>query len=458
MQDWISTRFSAFGERAIYQTADDACSYASFIDKIRKWDERLKEWNIQSGDRVGLIADYHIDVVALLISLMHRRCIVVPLSPEDKPLLKTRLAITDANKIIRFSSSIGNKESAECETLVFDGNVNAITQKLTDQCKAGLIIFTSGSTGNSKAVLLDFEAMTKKYASSVGRSFKTLLFLKLDHIGGLNTLFSVIFNGGTIVTSESRNVVDICRCIEQCRVELLPTTPSFLNMLLLSNMHHDFDLSSLEIVTYGTEVMPSSTLASINQIFPDVKIKQTYGLSELGILSTQSESSESKWMKLGGVGFKLRVVDDVLWIKSDQAMLGYLNAPSPFDKEGWYNTGDRVEVRGDYFNVLGRESEIINVAGEKVFPIEVENYLLTIKNVKDVLVREKKSPIVGALIWAEFILYEDEELSDFRERITKDCRAQMASFKVPGLITISSSKSFVGSRFKKMRTVSAQTA
>ncbi len=76
--------------------------------------------------------------------------------------------------------------------------------------------------------------------------------------------------------------------------------------------------------------------------------------------------------------------------RSESAMLGYLNAPSPFDEDGWYDTGDQVETDGEYIRILGRKSEIINVGGEKVFPAEVESVFLEIPNVRDVLITAEK--------------------------------------------------------------------
>lgn len=253
------------------------------------------------------------------------------------------------------------------------------------------------------------------------------------------------------MASPSRRAKEICNCIEKFNVELLPTTPSFLTMLLMSNMYKSYDLSSLKIITYGTEVMPNSTLAGLNQILPEVILKQTYGLSELGIFSTKSKASRSNWMKIGGKGIDIKVKDDVLWIKSDQAMLGYLNAESPFDEDGWYNTGDKVEVDGEYFRILGRESEIINVAGEKVYPIEIESFLLTLDNVNDVVVRGKDSPITGKIIWAEFVLGEDEDVATFKKRVIEKCQNYFPAFKVPRLITITNHDRVIGSRFKKNR-------
>src|SRR5690606_3810396 len=193
---------------------------------------------------------------------------------------------------------------------------------------------------------------------------RAITFLLFDHIGGINTLLYYLSNGGTIVTVQDRSAHAVCAAIERHRVQVLPTSPTFINLMLVSGAHRSFDLSSLELITYGTEVMPESTLARLNRELPHVQTQQTYGLSELGILRSKSKSSDSLWVKIGGEGFETRVVDGMLEIKAKSAMLGYLNAPSPFTEDGWFKTGDAVEVDGEYIRILGRKSELINVGGE----------------------------------------------------------------------------------------------
>ena len=69
----------------------------------------------------------------------------------------------------------------------------------------------------------------------------------------------------------------------------------------------------------------------------------------------RSKASDSLWMKMGGDSHhQTKVVDGILYVKSDMAMLGYLNAEAPFDEDGWYNTGDHVEVDGEYYLIQGR--------------------------------------------------------------------------------------------------------
>ena len=190
------------------------------------------------------------------------------------------------------------------------------------------------------------------------------------------------------VCLNDRSPSNVCESIEKAKATLLPTSPSFLNILLLSGNTVKYDLSSIELITYGTEVMTLSLLEKISKLFPQTKLKQTYGLSELGVLRSKSQQESSTWVKIGGEGFSIKVIDNTLWIQSEYNMVGYLNAPSPFDEEGWMCTGDQVEVQGEYLRILGRQSDLINVGGQKVFPAEVESVLQEDENVKDALVYE----------------------------------------------------------------------
>src|SRR5262249_44740097 len=155
------------------------------------------------------------------------------------------------------------------------------------------------------------------------RGWRTVLFLMMDHFGGVNTLLSVLAYGGVSICLEERSPEAVCRAIARARAELLPTTPTFLNMILASGARRHHDLSSVRMITYGTEPMPHSTLQRVREIFPDAELKQTYGLSELGVLHSQSPDPSSLWVRIGGAGFETRVVNGVLHIRSNSSMVGY---------------------------------------------------------------------------------------------------------------------------------------
>jgi acyl-CoA synthetase (AMP-forming)/AMP-acid ligase II len=155
-------------------------------------------------------------------------------------------------------------------------------------------------------------------------------------------------------------------------------------------------------------------------------------------------------MKVGGEGFETRVVDGLLEIKARSAMLGYLNAPSPFTEDGWFRTGDAVEVDGDYIRVLGRRSESINVGGEKVYPAEVENTLQAMDGVKEVVVSGERNAITGAVVKARVRLETAETVGEFRVRMRAFCEGRLPRFKIPQKVVLVADE-LASERFKKIR-------
>jgi acyl-CoA synthetase (AMP-forming)/AMP-acid ligase II len=220
----------------------------------------------------------------------------------------------------------------------------------------------------------------------------------------------------------------------------------------MSEAYKNYDLASLKLITYGTEPMPLSTLERLKKTFPNIKLQQTYGLIELGVLRSKSKSDDSLWVKIGGEGFETRVIDGLLEIKAESAMLGYLNAPSPFTEDGWFITGDLVEVEGEYVKILGRKSEIINVGGEKVYPAEVESVIQELDNVAEVTVYGEKNSIMGNVVCAKIRLINDEEKKQFILRLKIYCKQKLQSFKVPVKVIIDNELQ-VGERFKKNRNI-----
>jgi acyl-CoA synthetase (AMP-forming)/AMP-acid ligase II len=225
-------------------------------------------------------------------------------------------------------------------------------------------------------------------------------------------------------------------------------------LLLLSGECAKRNLSSLKLITYGTEPMPSSTLAWACRLFPDARFLQTYGLTELGILRSQSRDSNSLWVRIGGEDFDWKVVHDHLWIRARSAMLGYLNAPSAFDSEGFFDTGDLVETDGEWIRFIGRESEVINVGGSKVHPTEVESVLLQMENVADVVVHGEPHPLMGQIVVATVRLVRPEPPEDFKIRMRRFCGARLPSSRLPARVRFTED-AVHSARFKRVRSAQA---
>ncbi len=441
---WLLERMAQWSETPAIIWRDQPFTYRWFLENIDFWGRQLDTLSVQPGQVIALEGDYSPKISALLLALIEQRAIVVPLTSASESQQEEFMGAAEVQVVFTFDST-DNWQVHRRDVVV----EHPVTRQLVEWGEPGLVLFSSGSTGKSKAALHNFSALLEKF--KVRRhTLRTLAFLMLDHIGGLNTLFYTLSNGGTAVVVESRNPALVCRAIKQHGVELLPTSPTFLNLLLISEEYRNYDLSSLKLITYGTEPMPEYTLRRVHEILPDVRLLQTYGLSELGILRSKSKDSTSLWVKVGGEGFETKVVDGILWIRAKSAMMGYLNAPSPFDAEGWFDTGDAVEVDGEYIRILGRQSEIINVGGEKVYPAEVESVLIQMENIKDVVVCGEKNPITGNIVVARVNLFEPEDPVTLKKQIRAFCKDKLARFKIPVKVEIADSDQF-SARFKKLR-------
>ncbi len=423
---------------------DQIFSYGWLIEAMDRWAAALAEQRIGAREIVSVTGDFSPNSTALMLALIELGCTVVPLTNTVANMrdefLDTAQVTADVKLLPNDTATFTRFQRTPSHPLY---------EKLWHKNRPGLVLFSSGSTGKSKAVLHDFENILQKYKTP--RQAKcTLAFLLFDHIGGVNTLLHVLSNGGTVVTVPDRSPATVCRAIESYKVQVLPTSPSFLNLLLLSGALEEFDLASLETITYGTEVMPESTLQRVQAMFPTVRLHQTYGLSEVGILRSKSESSSSLRIKIGGEGFDTRIVDGMLQIKSASLMLGYLNASSPITEDGWFMTGDLVEEHNGYYRIRGRKSELINIGGEKVFPSEIEDVLCQMDGVVDAIVSGEPHALLGNIVVVRVRLSTQESLAAFRKRMIIFCKVRLQAFKIPQKVLISS-KDLHGQRFKKIR-------
>ena len=442
--DFLLEVFSEFRDEEALVWHGDSYDYAWLGGRIPYWVDFLRSRDISPGTVVALEGDFSPNSVALFLALVENGCITVPLT---KSVAHKRDQFVDISEV-QMSLIVDEDDQVQISTA--DGvGAHPLYDQLRDGHRPGLVLFSSGSTGESKASVHDFASLLEKFKIR-RRRLRTISFLLYDHIGGINTMLYALSNGGCLITVKDRSPDAVLDAVDSHRVALLPTSPTFVNLILLSEAYKRHDLSSLEILTYGTEPMPESTLKRFHDLFPDIRLQQTYGLSEVGILRSKSRGSDSLWVKVGGEGFETRIVDGILQIRAESAMLGYLNAESPFTADGWFNTEDAVLVDGEYIKILGRESEIINVGGEKVYPSEVENVIQQIDGVEEVTVFGQPNAIVGNIVCAKLRLRHGVDPDGVSASVKKYCRDRLEPYKVPMKVVVDD-QSQHGARFKKDR-------
>lgn len=407
-------------------------TYGELLEGILDLQSKLK--GIQNKV-IAISGGYSFYNIALFLALYENKNIIVPLVECNEAALKESMADI--------------KISAEnLEFLETNDKKHAIIENLFRQNHAGLVLFSSGSTGKPKAMIHDLDTLISSFEAKKPRKLNMLLFLLFDHIGGINTLLNILATLSTAIIPRERNSDEICALIEKYKISVLPSNPTFLNLILMSNAYKKYDLSSLKMITYGTEAMSESLLARLKATFKKVKFLQTFGTSETGILNTSSKSSGSTYIKLNDAEYK--TINGELWIKSKTQILGYLNADMSAFEDGWFKTGDLVLRDVEYLKIVGRVKELINIGGKKALPSEIESVIMELENIADCVVYGEKNAITGQSVSCDVVLKSDMAKDELKKLIRSTCASKLERYKIPSKINVVEKIAFTN-RFKKVR-------
>ncbi|QNK86012.1 long-chain fatty acid--CoA ligase [Aliarcobacter cryaerophilus] len=442
--NWIFNNFKKFENKISIIYKNQTYTYLQLLLQIQKIEKNILP-QIKKNEVVAIIGDYSFESIALLFVLYKNRNIIVPITSVAKSEIKEKIEESYCDKVVKIVD-----EKYFIENVVIYKEKHEIIKTLQEKNSSGLILFSSGSTGKPKAMVHNFDNLINSYKDKKEKSLNMIIFLMFDHIGGLNTLLNILSTGSSMIIPENRNPDDICKLIQDYKITVLPSSPTFLNLILMSNSHNKYDLSSLKMITYGTETMPDSLLNILKDIFPKVKFLQTFGTSETGIANTKSKASNSTFMKIEDLDLDYKIVENELWLKSKTQILGYLNSSmDSFSKDGWFKTGDLVEILDDdYLKIIGRNKEVINVGGQKVLPSEVESIILSMKEIDDCMVYGEKNIITGETVVCDVVC--KNEIQNIKVLIRKFCKDKLDNYKIPTKVNIVDKTNFTH-RFKKIR-------
>lgn len=440
-------KLSQYGDRVAINDTVNEYTYADLVENIYKFKQNLDKLNVVRGETVFIIDDYSFDSIALFFSLAINENIIVPITSTNEQEVNERIDVVQPEWI--FSHSSGNEKKNYYK---HRQEKHPFIKTLVESKTPGLILFSSGSTGKPKAMVHNLEGLLSSYIDKRGKEINFLLFLMFDHIGGLNTLFNCLSMGVYITIPKNRNPNDIAKLIEKNKINILPSSPTFLNLMCISNVFDSYDLSSIRMITYGTEAMPESLLLKLKEKLPKVKFLQTFGTSETGIMNTSSLSSSSTLLKFEDINQEYKIVNDELWLRSKTQILGYINhSNESFTKDGWFMTGDLVEQTADgYIKIIGRLKEQINVGGEKVLPAEVESVIMELDSIEDCIVKSERNAITGQMVVVDVVLKDGYNFKNEKSKIKSHCRIKLEPYKIPARINVIDKVLFTN-RFKKVR-------
>ena len=420
-------------------------SYNELYIKIKEIESFIKD-KIKSGEVVAILADYSFVSIALFFALYENKNIIAPITSTSKKEIDGKVKESFSTKIINLEN-----ENLVITNIKSEASHKIINDLQTSKC-AGLILFSSGSTGAPKAMIHNLDTLVDSYGDKKQKQINMLVFLMFDHIGGINTMLNILSMNATMIIPQNRNADDICQLIEEYKIAVLPSSPTFLNLILINRSYEKYDLSSLRMITYGTETMPEGLLGRLKAVFSKVRFLQTFGTSETGIAATSSKSSSSTFMKIDDENLEYKIVDNELWLRSKTQILGYLNrSMESFTNDGWFKTGDLVELDSEGFiKIIGRNKEIINVGGQKVLPSEVESVLLGMDEIEDCLVYGEQNAITGQSVSCDLVLKSGVEADGLKILVRKFCKDKLDNFKIPTRVNVVQKTEFT-ERFKKSR-------
>jgi acyl-coenzyme A synthetase/AMP-(fatty) acid ligase len=305
------------------------------------------------------------------------------------------------------------------------------------------LMLTSGTSGVPKIVSHTLEGLTGAIvADSPARSGPAVwaTFYDIRRYGGLQIFLRAIIGGGSMVLSEpGEPLADYVNRLRAAGVTQISGTPSHWRKLLMSGSVVGF---SPRYVRLSGEIADQAVLDGLSRAFPTASIGHAYASTEAGVGFAVNDGLEGLPATMIGDdrgGVEMKVEDGSLRIRSTRTARAYVgpNAAALVDSEGFVDTGDMVELRGERYHFVGRRGGIINIGGLKVHPEEIEAVINRHAEVSMSRAKSRRSPITGAIVVADVILADGSDVSrsdDIRAQILADCRASLPSYKVPAVI------------------------
>ncbi|TWB38634.1 acyl-CoA synthetase (AMP-forming)/AMP-acid ligase II [Nitrospirillum pindoramense] len=264
-----------------------------------------------------------------------------------------------------------------------------------------LVLETSGTTGAPKRLRHDFGRLMARIQPGRGQGCTWLATFDPGGYAGLQVLLTVLRGGGTLVDGAAHDVPAQAERAARHAVTHISATPSFWRAFLLTGKK-----PPLKALTLGGEAVDQALLDRLAAAFPDATLRHIYASTEAGALFAVSDGRAgfpAAWLETGVEGTDLAIRDGVLHVRGPRLAVALADERLLTDADGWYATGDRVEVVGDRVLFRGREDGVVNVGGVKVVPDAVEALIQAVPGIADAAVRVQASPITGHLLTAQLV-------------------------------------------------------
>ena len=443
---------------------------------VASWAEGLARAGVKRGDRVAVVSLNRGEILVLLFACARLGASLVPvnwrLTAEEQAWIvddaDCAALVGEADPLDRLLPALGERGALVVVGLPeADGRVGAGAVPATEivsvpaagDLPAGswedpvLLVYTSGTTGRPKGAVLTQSAVGSNAVNSVHMHDLVvddivLTVAPLFHVGGLTIQTTpALLSGATVVLHRRFDPGAWLAAVAERRATLSVLVPTMITALLEHPAWPDTDLSSLRMLTTGSQVVPVDLLRAVHR--RGVPVAQVYGATETGPIALCQRREEAMATE-GTVGreatlCEVRIVDrqgnDVaasqageLWVRSPSLFQGYWRRPEATADalvDGWYRTGDVGHRRPDGNVVVSdRIKEVVITGGENVYPAEVEAAIAATGLVTDVAVVGQSDERWGEVPVAFVVAGDDAGPLD-RGRLVAALTDRLARYKHP---------------------------
>jgi len=303
-----------------------------------------------------------------------------------------------------------------------------ILQKIQAIEKWHITLYTSGTTGRPKKVSHSFQSITRNVKKHTKLENDVWAYAyNPTHMAGLQVFFQALLNQNTLIYVFGEPMKWVPELIEKYGVTNISATSTFYRNVL-PYLQEDI-YSTIKRVTFGGEKFDTVLEGKLKSIFPNAKMTNVYASTEAGSLfAAQGDTFEIREEHLQFVKI---TTEQELCIH--ESLLRQSN--SLVSNDMWFHTGDLIEMIDEtHFKFLSRRSDMINVGGYKVNPLEVEHLLIQVPGVIDILVKSKKNSVTGELLVADVIKNDEVDEKELKKEIKQFATTHLQEWKVPRII------------------------
>jgi acyl-CoA synthetase (AMP-forming)/AMP-acid ligase II len=295
------------------------------------------------------------------------------------------------------------------------------------------VLLTSGTTGLPKMAIHTLSSLAGPLDDGLNVATEAIwsTFYDVRRYGGIQILLRALLGGGSmILSSPDESPTEFLKRLGSKGVTHISGTPSHWRRALMSTAA---TAMSPCYVRLSGEIVDQAILDQLRRTYPKANLGWAFASTEAGVgfdVRDGKEGFPASYIKNPNLNAEVTVKNGTLHIRSTRTARGYIGAPLN-GHDGWVDTGDLVELRGDRYYFAGRRDGVINVGGQKVCPEEVEAVARQHPAIRMARAKPRRNSVTGNLVALDVVLHENRALSSIRDDLMAHCRRNLAKWKVP---------------------------